>query len=656
VSRRTPTLRALAALVALLAPAGAFAGGALETVNITGDRPSPIAGHLLADVIGIRWDSRCLPVRYQMNSTLDPVPVPPTLGAPFLTLAQAQATFERSFASWNQIPTSFIDLRMAATTVANPGLRGFDMKNELTFRTAANFTAIASSPSTSFIRDVTLVAGDDIDGDGDSDVSAAITTCQDADGDGDHEFPPGFYPAGTILDNDVQFNTKANGLRFTVDDAAIDNVVNSVDLEGVATHEFGHSFGLAHSYINQTSAGDGTGASMFPFIDTGDPPAELSQRSLHPDDIAWASNFYQEGSASSGPGALQHGDVRFRSRYGFIAGELDHGQLGQPVAGGHLAATDLLRGAVVSGGYSGTTRLSFNPANGGLFFLPTVADSILDGRYSIPVPFGLYSVAAQAVDGQPAAAGNISFTCQIGGFFGQQAFNDDLYGFHEADVERYPGFGKPILALPGTTRGGIDVVTNRTVNINNFGTQDFVGFTGAPAGRYYAVQIPAAQFTAATAGNPNAIVPSMLFATGIADASQSPRYAEATLTRGTVTGTTATIDLAKPLARRTGFLGRDNDFTPFHFVAPGLMGHKIRQGIADGTIENLFLVLRVPTTTPFPGFNGLPPLIGLDGGVATNDVPILGRSFISDDGGATFTQNATFNFRFSLVVSEPPTP
>jgi hypothetical protein len=64
----------------------------------------------------------------------------------------------------------------------------------------------------------------------------------------------------------------------------------------------------------------------------------------------------------------------------------------------------------------------------------------------------------------------------------------------------------------------------------------------------------------------------------------------------------------------------------------------------------------VPTTTPFPGFNGLPPLIGLDGGVATNDVPILGRSFISDDGGATFTQNATFNFRFSLVVSEPPTP
>jgi hypothetical protein len=35
-------------------------------------------------------------------------------------------------------------------------------------------------------------------------------------------------------------------------------------------------------------------------------------------------------------------------------------------------------------------------------------------------------------------------------------------------------------------------------------------------------------------------------------------------------------------------------------------------------------------------------------------VPIQGRSFISDDGGTTFTPNATFNFRFSLVLSEKP--
>jgi hypothetical protein len=73
---------------------------------------------------------------------------------------------------------------------------------------------------------------------------------------------------------------------------------------------------------------------------------------------------------------------------------------------------------------------------------------------------------------------------------------------------------------------------------------------------------------------------------------------------------------------------------------------------------DIFLVLRVPTTAPFPGVSALPPLTGLDGGQtppATNEVPIFGLSYTSTD-GVTFNQNATFNFRFSLVLSTPPTP
>ena len=69
-------------------------------------------------------------------------------------------------------------------------------------------------------------------------------------------------------------------------------------------------------------------------------------------------------------------------------------------------------------------------------------------------------------------------------------------------------------------------------------------------------------------------------------------------------------------------------------------------------IDNLFLVLRVPTTTPFPGVSATPPLIGLDGGVAVNDVPIFGLSYISDDGGTTFNRVPNFNFRFSLRLAE----
>src|SRR5262249_42368471 len=134
----------------------ALAGGHLEQIDITNAPPSPIPGQVIAKVIGIKWDTRSIPVKYILNNTLDPIPNP--LGAPVLTLAQAQAALQTSFDSWNQIPTSFIEMNITGTT-ANPGLAGFDFVNELTFRTAANFWAIAVSPPVSFMTDVELAGG-----------------------------------------------------------------------------------------------------------------------------------------------------------------------------------------------------------------------------------------------------------------------------------------------------------------------------------------------------------------------------------------------------------------------------------------------------------------------------------------------------------------
>jgi hypothetical protein len=107
----------------------------------------------------------------------------------------------------------------------------------------------------------------------------------------------------------------------------------------------------------------------------------------------------------------------------------------------------------------------------------------------------------------------------------------------------------------------------------------------------------------------------------------------------------ASVDLATPLRRVKNFPGQDFDFTRFIFRHPARLTARVRRGLARGRIENLFLVLRVPTTTPFPGTNALPPMIGLDG-----DMPIFGLSYISDDGGVTFTQRTDRNFMFRLVL------
>jgi hypothetical protein len=590
----------------------------------------------VAKVIGIRWDTRAIPVQYSINTTLDPIPNP--LGAPVLTLAAATAELQANLDAWSDIATSFIDLQITGTT-ANPGVRGFDFVNELTFQTAAGFTAIASSPSVSLIEDTTLVDGDLIDNDADPDVSSAITVVTDVDGDGDLEFPAGFYRAGTIFDNDVQFNTKtSNGFRFTVGDAAADTVTRSVDLGAVGLHEFGHSLGLSHTLNNQNSAADGSGATMFPFIDTGDPAAELAQRTLDADDIAYASFYYQEGSAASGPGAIQPGDVRFARVFGLIKGELTHGPLGQPMAGGNVFTVDDKTDVASTSAFSGTTQLSFNPATGGLSLVDP-AFAIIDGNYVIPVTKGKYQVGIQPVDGSPVPDTSVSFTTQIGFLFGQQNFNEE--------------FDDVVSVNAGHTKHGVDITTSDDVNIDNFGNRNFIGFTGAPAGRYYAVRISAEQLTGIDAGR-HLDFKAMAFDTAVVDASVAPIYAEATLATGTINadGSVATINLHFPLVKYPMFLGQDSDLAPLFFRHGRLLGGLVRLGIHFGLIDNLFLVLRVPTTTPFPGVSAIPPLIGLDGGVAVNDVAIFGLSYISDDGGTTFNRVDTFNFRFSLRLND----
>src|SRR5215510_14366269 len=128
------------------------AGGAIAGFDITDRQPSPILGQIIAKVIGIKWDVRSIPVQYSINNTLDPIPNPLDPLDPILNLAQAREALQASFDTWNQIPTSFIEMKITGTT-ANPRFARFDFVNELTFRTRPGFPFRASSPSTSLMKD-----------------------------------------------------------------------------------------------------------------------------------------------------------------------------------------------------------------------------------------------------------------------------------------------------------------------------------------------------------------------------------------------------------------------------------------------------------------------------------------------------------------------
>src|SRR6185295_5555484 len=206
----------------ILSAGSAFAGGYQEVTDIT-NVPTSIPGTVYANYVPLHWDDRCIPVTFRMNNTLDPIPNP--LGAAFLSYANAKAAIQSAANSWNAIPTSYIQFNFGPD-VANAGNRKFDMINEITFRTGPAFNFFASFFPVRLAATSTLNNGDDLDGDGDSDVSSSITQCTDFDGDGDIEFPAGTYDAGTIIELDIAFNTKSvppapagsMGVRWTVTD------------------------------------------------------------------------------------------------------------------------------------------------------------------------------------------------------------------------------------------------------------------------------------------------------------------------------------------------------------------------------------------------------------------------------------------------------
>ena len=532
------------------------------------------------------------------------------------------------------------------STTTNPGTQGFDFVNELTFATPPGFGAIASSPSVSLISDSFFVDGDDIDGDGDSDVSASLTTCGDADNDGDIEFPEGFYPAGTILDNDVQFNA---ALAFTVGDANLNTTSGSVDLVTVATHEFGHSHGLSHTAINQVSDIDGSGSTMYPFIDTGDPQDQINGRSLHTDDIASSSYFYPEGTLEANavidpadPAYVGPGDVAFTDAYSVIRGGV-RDPFGGIVGGASTWAEDL-NGNVAVTAITGRGQLGFDLATGGLFLLD-LADSFTTDQYILPVPKGRYKVGLEALDGFPTAGDRINLTGVIGTLYGLQNFDEEYWNArNESFEEIWTGQQPTVVAFRG--RSNIDFVTNFNVGLTNSNAID--GFSFMPLDGYIAVRIPLSQVQGVDFGN-GVYIHAMTFPTISFDASQVPVFEAAYLAAGVDNGDgTASIDLQNPLETEAPYVGQSEDDGPVHFNRSIALGLQTLRLLANRGQE-LFMVLKAGPN-PLPGANGFPPAYGVDVIDPSLGEVNFGTSYFSVDGGVTFNNIGNFNVPFRLVV------
>jgi len=622
----------------------AHAGGSLLGLDFTQTMPSPNPGEATADLVPKRWDPRCIPVEFRLNDTQDPVPDPTGLGA--LPLADAAVVLQDALDRWNRIPTSFIDMRLTGTT-SNPGFAHFDFVNEVTFRTDLPAGVLAVSSVASLCEDAELPDGLDLDGDGDSDVAAGIATCQDADGDGDVELPAGWYAAGTILSNDVLFN--AATFRFAT---TPDNTLESVDLEAIAVHEFGHSHGLAHTLINQISATEPDSATMFPLVDTDDPATQFAMRTLHTEEVAFSSFFYPEGTAAAGPAALQPGDIPFAEVFGVVQGTVTDGTFGGPLVGASVTARDQETGALVASVYSGHARTSYDAAARSQRLVEDdPAFHFLDGKYALPLPAGQYELFIEAVDGTPLLAEAANDAVKISAALGRQNFQPDGFALpRDRAFEVRPDRITPVAVPAGRTVRRIDFISNDQVTLAPFGSLDQLGFPEAPGGTFYAVAFPVADLLATTGEEPFALTTG-LFYTSVFDSSVAPIFERALLTRCTVQGTAATVDLAHPLREVAPFVGREGDLTPFPFTRTVSLGLQIFDEARRGTLSHLCLVLEVPPP-PYAGISAVPPLIGLDGqeGQPDNDTMIAGLSFQSDD-GELFEASPFSNFLFALVAT-----
>jgi Matrixin/IPT/TIG domain len=364
------SLRKSVWVLILILSGNLYAGGQLLQPN-----PQDATSHY-----NKQWNNLSGPITWNLSSDGFP--------SSSFTNNDVQQILQASFGVWQQISDSNVSFTYGGE-VAQRNI-GIDGVNLITF-TDQDFVfdsgALAMAIIYTFPQVTTITnANNDINGDGVADIANGV------------------YPAGSIYETDIVFNSSYNFTNTGVD--------SSLDLQAIATHEIGHFMGLSHSLVEN--------AVMYPFL-----AADItSARLLKADDISYISSIYPQEPAYS-------------STYGSISGFITNGFSNDRILGAHVYALDPATGKKVVGAYS-----------------------LEQGNYIIPgLPIANYYVGLEPLDGSSKAADPKRINEIIANTLDTQ-FPAEFYDSNESNIETDTKNALAVSVTAGNTVNNIDLVTN----------------------------------------------------------------------------------------------------------------------------------------------------------------------------------------------------
>lgn len=609
--------------------------GAPIAATTVASAPNPDEVFLVRPVIGLFWDDRCTQVSFTLNSS---IAVNANAGIDISPEVAAQ-TIQNGLDRWNDNPSSYIEMNVDNITPLGERTRvGGDFINEIVFSVPDGFPSVASSVSTPLLRNATFAAGEDFDRDGDPDVYdpevAGINICTDIDGDGDIEFPAGDYRAGTIIDNDVQFD---GDVVFGLEPSDSPDV----DLDNLAVHEFGHAHGLSHSMINQISADDASGSTMYAFTDRTDGEVERATRTLHADDLAASAFLYPEGKATTPSSELQAGDIAFEEAYSLLTGNVTSGD-GTPILNAAVSAFNN-RGERVAQTYTGgSTAVLFQNSRGiPLAFAESVTAN--SGRYAVPVLNGsLYTAGIEAVDGFPLGPRNVSIAAQIASDTSNTSFPEETSDFFESANETLDERARPVFASSRRSPQPLDFIVNDELQLTNAQSLDFP-FNNAVIGAtdlLYAEMFDREMVLQALANGQVFTGGTFATFTLFGNRSSISDFSSARLALGTIDQTTGNVSITRTVDADNEFVAQEDELSPYDFARPISASLDLAFSLLANPDLQVFLV--VEANDIVPNRNNIPNALIGESRVGA------GTSFLSINGGALAP--SPFNGTFNIVL------